>query len=50
MIVTHDQEEAMTVADRIAVMDKGELVQVATPDRNLRAAELQATSPTSSAT
>ncbi|MCK7610589.1 ABC transporter ATP-binding protein [Roseibium sediminicola] len=31
LIVTHDQEEAMTVADRIAVMDKGELVQVATP-------------------
>ena len=31
IIVTHDQEEAMTVASRIAVMDKGELVQVATP-------------------
>ena len=31
MIVTHDQEEAMTVADRIAVMDRGRLVQVATP-------------------
>lgn len=31
LIVTHDQEEAMTVADRIAVMDKGELRQVATP-------------------
>ncbi len=31
LIVTHDQEEAMTVADRIAVMDKGKLVQVATP-------------------
>jgi putrescine transport system ATP-binding protein len=31
VIVTHDQEEAMTVADRIAVMDKGRLVQVATP-------------------
>lgn len=31
LIVTHDQEEAMTVADRIAVMDKGQLVQVATP-------------------
>lgn len=31
LIVTHDQEEAMTVSDRIAVMDKGTVVQVATP-------------------
>jgi putrescine transport system ATP-binding protein len=31
LIVTHDQEEAMTVADRIGVMDHGKLVQVATP-------------------
>jgi putrescine transport system ATP-binding protein len=31
VIVTHDQEEAMTVAHRIAVMDHGRLVQVATP-------------------
>jgi putrescine transport system ATP-binding protein len=31
MIVTHDQEEAMTVADRIAVMDHGRIVQVDTP-------------------
>ncbi|WP_306261506.1 ABC transporter ATP-binding protein [Pararhizobium sp. IMCC21322] len=31
MIVTHDQEEAMTVADRIAVMDKGRIIQIATP-------------------
>ncbi len=31
VIVTHDQEEAMTVSDRIAVMDHGKLVQVATP-------------------
>ncbi len=31
LIVTHDQEEAMTVSDRIAVMDHGKLVQVATP-------------------
>src|ERR1019366_8346855 len=31
IIVTHDQEEAMTVADRIGVMDQGRLVQVATP-------------------
>ncbi|MGV6850033.1 MAG: ABC transporter ATP-binding protein [Marinibacterium sp.] len=32
VIVTHDQEEAMTVASRIAVMNDGALVQVATPD------------------
>jgi putrescine transport system ATP-binding protein len=31
IIVTHDQQEAMTVADRIAVMDRGCLIQVATP-------------------
>jgi putrescine transport system ATP-binding protein len=31
IIVTHDQEEAMTVADRIGVMDRGRLVQVGTP-------------------
>jgi multiple sugar transport system ATP-binding protein len=30
--VTHDQEEAMSVADRIAVMDDGELQQVGTPE------------------
>ena len=32
VIVTHDQEEAMTVASRVAVMDEGKLIQVATPD------------------
>ena len=31
IIVTHDQSEAMTVADRIAVMDCGRLMQVAPP-------------------
>jgi putrescine transport system ATP-binding protein len=31
MIVTHDQEEAMTMSDRIAVMDKGIIVQTGTP-------------------
>jgi putrescine transport system ATP-binding protein len=31
IIVTHDQEEAMTVASRIGVMDAGRLGQVATP-------------------
>ncbi|MCP4618130.1 MAG: ABC transporter ATP-binding protein [Bradyrhizobium sp.] len=31
IIVTHDQEEAMTMASRIGVMDAGRLAQVATP-------------------
>jgi putrescine transport system ATP-binding protein len=31
LVVTHDQDEAMTMADRIAMMDRGRLVQVGTP-------------------
>ena len=31
VVVTHDQEEAMTMADRIAVMDVGRIVQIGTP-------------------
>src|SRR5436853_864759 len=31
VIVTHDQDEAMTVADRIGVINHGKLVQVGTP-------------------
>jgi putrescine transport system ATP-binding protein len=31
LIVTHDQEEAMTVADRISVMNQGRIVQIGTP-------------------
>jgi spermidine/putrescine ABC transporter ATP-binding subunit len=31
VIVTHDQEEALSMADRIAVMDQGRLLQVAPP-------------------
>ena len=31
IVVTHDQEEAMTLADRIAVMDKGEVKQIGAP-------------------
>ena len=33
VIVTHDQEEAMTVASRVAVMSEGKIAQVATPDQ-----------------
>ena len=31
VVVTHDQEEAMTLASRIGVMNKGQIVQVGTP-------------------
>ncbi|AEF39637.1 sulfate/molybdate ABC transporter ATP-binding protein [Hoyosella subflava] len=32
VLVTHDQEEALDVADRIAVMNKGRIEQVGSPD------------------
>ncbi len=32
IVVTHDQREAMTMADRIVVMKKGQVEQVGTPD------------------
>ncbi|WP_146707300.1 ABC transporter ATP-binding protein, partial [Shigella sonnei] len=31
IFVTHDQEEALTMSDRIAVMSKGKVLQVGTP-------------------
>ena len=31
ILVTHDQQEAMTMASRLAVMDRGRLMQVGTP-------------------
>ena len=34
--ITHDQAEAMALADRIAVMDKGRVLQMATPSRLYR--------------
>ncbi|WP_308990007.1 ABC transporter ATP-binding protein [Roseibacillus persicicus] len=34
--VTHDQEEALSVADRMAVMDFGEVMQVGTPEEVYR--------------
>ena len=32
LYVTHDQEEALVMSDRICLMDKGEIVQLDTPD------------------
>jgi putative spermidine/putrescine transport system ATP-binding protein len=32
MFVTHDQEEALSMADRVGVMSKGKLEQIAAPD------------------
>ncbi|PZU83904.1 MAG: ABC transporter ATP-binding protein [Shinella sp.] len=31
LYVTHDQREALTIADRVAVMDRGRIVQIDTP-------------------
>jgi iron(III) transport system ATP-binding protein len=36
LYITHDQSEAMALADRIAVMDKGRLLQVASPSQLYR--------------
>jgi multiple sugar transport system ATP-binding protein len=32
LYVTHDQVEAMTMADRVAVLNEGEILQIGTPD------------------
>jgi putative spermidine/putrescine transport system ATP-binding protein len=33
LYVTHDQEEALSMSDRVALMDRGEIVEVGTPER-----------------
>ena len=47
--VTHDQLEAMAMADKIAVMNHGVIEQFGTPQRDLRPAGVACSSPTSSA-
>ena len=48
IMVTHDQEEALTIADRIVVMNHGVIEQVGTPVEVYRARPPRS-SPTSSA-
>ena len=36
MLVTHDQEEALSLADALAVLDQGRIVQYGTPDEVIR--------------
>jgi putative spermidine/putrescine transport system ATP-binding protein len=36
LYVTHDQREALTIADRIAVMDKGRIIQLDSPENLYR--------------
>jgi putative spermidine/putrescine transport system ATP-binding protein len=36
LLVTHDQEEALTVSDRVAVLHRGRIEQLATPDELYR--------------
>ena len=47
--VTHDQEEALTMSDRIAVFNEGRVEQVGDADRDLRAARQSSSWPASSA-
>ena len=35
-IVTHDQDEALTLSDRIAIMNRGQIVQIGTPQEIYR--------------
>lgn len=36
ILVTHDQEEAMTMSDRVAIMNEGNIVQYSSPDQLYR--------------
>ena len=47
--VTHDQEEALTMSDRIAVFNEGRIEQIGAARGGLRAPGQHASSPASSA-
>ena len=49
LFVTHDQDEALAIADRVAVIFAGQVAQIARPGRALRAAAQRPASPSSSA-
>ena len=49
VLVTHDQEEALTLSDRIAVMFDGRIAQVDRPARIYQRPASTSRSPTSSA-
>jgi len=36
VFITHDMDEAIKIADRIGIMNEGEIIQIDTPDRILR--------------
>ena len=49
LFVTHDQEEALAIVDRVGVMNGGRLEQMRTADRDLPARRRPRSSPSSSA-
>ena len=49
LFVTHDQEEALSMADRVGVMKDGKLEQIAVPDRAVRRTRPPRSWPSSSA-
>lgn len=49
VMVTHDQEEAMTIAGRIAIMNRGKFVQIGEPEEIYEHPTTSATAPNLSA-
>ncbi|MGU0160783.1 hypothetical protein ACVXHB_13140 [Escherichia coli] len=45
VMVTHNQEEAMTMAGRIAIMNRGKFLQIGKPEEKLPSIRLPAIAP-----